>query len=81
MMQQVDGTRSDRATSWARSSPGTRPGDRVSITFVDRTGAATKAALTFAADPAVDVVPAEAAGGSLTPAQRSFRDGWLNPRP
>ena len=58
-----------------------KPGDRVSIAFVDRTGAATKATLTFAADPAVDVVPAEAAGGSLTPAQRAFRDGWLNPRP
>ena len=29
----------------------------------------------------VEVVPAETAGRSLTPAQRAFRDGWLNPRP
>jgi hypothetical protein len=58
-----------------------KPGDRVPVTFVDRSGSSRSASIVLAADPHVEVVPAETAGGTLTPAQRSFRDGWLNPRP
>jgi predicted metalloprotease with PDZ domain len=54
-----------------------RPGERVTIVYVDRTGATKTAPIVLAENPHVDVVAVEAAGGSLTPAQRAFRDRWL----
>ncbi len=57
-----------------------RPGDRIALTFVDRTGAAKTATVTLGEDPHVTVVPVEATGGSATPAQATFRDLWLKPR-
>jgi hypothetical protein len=32
------------------------------------------------ADPTLELVPVEQAGGALTDAQRRFRDGWLSSR-
>jgi len=55
-----------------------RPGDRISITFLDRAGVTRTANVTLAENPHLEIVAAEAAGGSLTPAQRTFRDRWLN---
>ena len=57
-----------------------RPGDRIAIVFVDRTGRDQTGSITLAEDPHVDVVPIEAAGGTLTSAHRSFRDSWLQPK-
>jgi len=54
-----------------------KPGDRVEMVFVDRGGAPKTASITLGEDQRREVVPVEAAGGSLTPAQRSFRDAWL----
>jgi hypothetical protein len=54
-----------------------RPGDAVSITFVGRSGKPTTARMTLAANPHVDVVPIESAGGTLTDAQRTFRQRWI----
>jgi predicted metalloprotease with PDZ domain len=53
-----------------------KPGDSIPIVFTDRTGSSRTARVTLAEDPHVDVVPAEQ-GGTLTPAQRAFRDRWL----
>jgi len=53
-----------------------RPGERVPIVFVDRSGRSKTATLTLREDPHLDVVPIEA----LTPAQRTFRDKWLGDR-
>jgi predicted metalloprotease with PDZ domain len=55
-----------------------KPGDRVTVAFVNRTGALQTATLTLAEDPATELVPVERAGGTLTPAQRAFRQHWLN---
>jgi predicted metalloprotease with PDZ domain len=55
-----------------------RPGDRVTITFVDRAGVTHTSAVTLAENPHLDIVAVEATGGSLTPAQHAFRDRWLN---
>jgi len=52
------------------------PGDSITIVFADRTGSSRSARVTLAEDPHVEVVPAEQ-GGTLTPAQRAFRDRWL----
>jgi predicted metalloprotease with PDZ domain len=75
-LQQLDGQRvtsdADIASVLARH----KPGDTVSIAFADRSGASRTARVTLGEDPHVEVVPAEQ-GGTLTPAQRAFRDRWL----
>jgi len=55
-----------------------RPGDRLSIAFVDRAGVAKSSTMTLAEDPHVEIVPIETTGRSPTEAQRQFRDRWLN---
>jgi hypothetical protein len=54
-----------------------RPGERVTIVSVDRTGASKTASVVLGENPHVNVIAVESAGGSLTPAQRAFRDAWL----
>ena len=53
-----------------------KPGDRIQVTFVDRTGTPKTAGVTLAEDPHLDVVPVESAGGRLPPPQKLFREGW-----
>lgn len=55
-----------------------KPGDRVDLVFVDRTGAKKTASVTLAEDPRLEVVPAER-DSTLTAAQKTFRDRWLGP--
>ncbi|MGB7218889.1 MAG: hypothetical protein WBD07_08775 [Vicinamibacterales bacterium] len=57
-----------------------KPGDRIEMVFVSRGGAPKAASIALGEDPRRDVVPIEAAGGMLTPAQKSFRDAWLGPK-
>ncbi len=54
-----------------------RPGERVTIAYIDRTGATRTSSLVLAENPHVDVAAVESAGGSLSSAQRAFRDRWL----
>lgn len=54
-----------------------KPGDRVEVVFVDRTGRSRTARVTLAEDPHVEVVPIEMTGAPLAAAQKSFRDNWL----
>ena len=54
-----------------------KPGDRIELVFADRTGVARSASVTLGADPRLDVLATESSGGTLTPAQRTFRDRWL----
>ena len=54
-----------------------RPGDTVPVEFMRRDGRRVKATLTLAADPRLEIVPVEKAGGTLTAAERAFRESWL----
>jgi predicted metalloprotease with PDZ domain len=54
------------------------PGDRIEVVFVDRTGRRRTTTVTAAQDPALELVPMEQIGRGPTPAQRAFRDQWLN---
>ena len=54
-----------------------RPGDRVTIVYIDRSGVSKTGTVVLAENPHVDVVPIESTGASLTSAQRTFRDRWL----
>jgi hypothetical protein len=53
-----------------------KPGDTVSIVFVDRTGSAKTASITLQENPHLEVVPVP----SPTSAQQAFRDRWLKSR-
>jgi predicted metalloprotease with PDZ domain len=74
-LQQVDGQRIGGGADIATLLQRHKPGDTVPIVFVDRTGAAKTANVTLVEDPHTDVVPIGA--GSLTAAQKAFRDRWL----
>jgi predicted metalloprotease with PDZ domain len=74
-LQQIDGQRitsdSDVASVLARH----KPGDTVPVVYVDRTGTAKTVRVTLAEDPRLEIVAAER--GTLTAAQKIFRDSWL----
>ena len=75
----VDGSRVASASAVGRLLRDKRPGDRVAIVF-RRQGRERETTATLAADTRVVLVPAEAGGGDLTPAQRAFREAWLGSR-
>jgi predicted metalloprotease with PDZ domain len=56
-----------------------KPGDRLGVAYVDRTGLEKTATLVVAEDPHLEVVPNETAGIAVSPAQRVFRERWLGP--
>ena len=75
-LQQVDGHRINNDGDVASALARRKPGDTIHIAFVDRTGSARTARVTLAEDPHIEVVPAEHSG-TLTTAQKTFRDHWL----
>jgi S1-C subfamily serine protease len=55
-----------------------RPGTAINVTYLHRgIGPPRNTSIRTTADPRLEVVPAETAGQTLTPAQRQFRDAWL----
>jgi predicted metalloprotease with PDZ domain len=54
-----------------------KPGDRVPLRFVRRSGEIVNTTLTLEEDPRVEVVLIEKSGGTLSDDQRRFRDAWL----
>ena len=57
-----------------------RPGDRLPVVFVDRGGATRMGTVVLGEEQRLVVEPVEATGGTLTPAQKTFRQQWLGPR-
>ena len=78
-LQEIDGQHIAGQNDVAAALSRRKPGDSVSIVFVDRSGASRTGRVTLGEDPHLEVVPAEQ-GGALTPAQRAFRDRWLGAR-
>jgi len=74
-LQQVDGQRIASEGDLTGVLQRHKPGDTVSIVYVDRTRVAKTRTITLAEDPHIEVVVAEA-----TAAQRDFRDRWLGGR-
>jgi predicted metalloprotease with PDZ domain len=54
-----------------------KPGDSVTLAVRRRDGQMVTTKATLAEDPRILVVPVEAAGLAATPAQRAFRQAWL----
>src|SRR5262252_2027633 len=71
-LQQIDGQRIGGDHDLAAVLGRHKPGDSVSIAYVDRTRVPKTASIRLAEDPHVDVVVAEP-----TAAQREFRNRWL----
>jgi predicted metalloprotease with PDZ domain len=57
-----------------------RPGDDIRVGYSDRGDVEKTVTVVLAEDPHLELVPVEASGGRLTPAQRTFRDRWLSAR-
>ena len=77
-LRQVDGQRITSDADLMAVLQRHRPGDAISIVYVNRTGTPRTVTVTLAEDPHVEVVPLE--GGKLTEAQRLFREQWLGPK-
>jgi predicted metalloprotease with PDZ domain len=58
-----------------------RPGDRVALRFVRRSGEMVDTTVALEEDPRFELLPVEdTSGGQLTPEQKQFRDAWLGTR-
>ncbi len=70
--------RAEEVEAAIRTTP---PGGTVNVTYLHRgRGQPLMTTVRTVADPTLEVVPAEQAGGALSDAQRRFRDGWLSSR-
>lgn len=66
-------------TAWRAVVAAHKPGDSAPITFMQR-GIERTGTLRFASNPQLRAVPVEDDGGTLSEAQRAFRQGWLGSR-
>jgi predicted metalloprotease with PDZ domain len=64
------------AGDWTAAVTALKPGEQVALVYRNR-GGEHRATLTAVADPALEIVRTEAAGGTLTAAEQAFRDAWL----
>ncbi|MGN6376453.1 MAG: M61 family metallopeptidase [Sphingomonas sp.] len=64
------------ADQWNAALVALKPGQQVALVYRNRAGE-HRATLTAAADPSLEIVRTESAGGTLTPAEQAFRDAWL----
>jgi predicted metalloprotease with PDZ domain len=76
---EIDGRPIHSETDAAAALQRRKPGDRAEIAFIDRARVTHRSTVTLAEDPHLEAIPIESAGGTLTPAQRTFRDRWLKP--
>jgi predicted metalloprotease with PDZ domain len=75
----ADGKPVGAVEDWQAAVHAHKPGDRMSVEFT-RLGKAHTTSITIGEDPTVDVVAIESAGGTLTAAQKTMRQGWLGSR-
>jgi predicted metalloprotease with PDZ domain len=74
----LDGTALTSMANYEEALGRHKPGDRVPLRFVRRSGETVNATLVLDEDPRVEVVPVEKTGGTLTDDQKRFRESWLN---
>jgi predicted metalloprotease with PDZ domain len=76
-LREVDGGRVGSPDDLSSVLRRHEPGENVTVTYTDRSGAAKSSAILLTEDPTIEVVLAESIGGQLTPAQSAFRERWL----
>ncbi|MBR0551100.1 M61 family metallopeptidase [Stakelama marina] len=72
----IDGRKLASADDWKAALEAMKPGRAVTVVYRNRAGE-QRATVTPDADPTLEIVRAEAAGGTVTPAQLAFRAAWL----
>jgi len=73
----LDGTALTAMANYDAALARHKPGDRVPLRYVRRSGETVNATLTLDEDPRIEVVPVEKTGGTLTDDQKRFRESWL----
>ncbi|WP_410220321.1 M61 family metallopeptidase [Pedobacter sp.] len=73
----ADGTEIKSVTDFDKVAEKHKPGDTVDIVY-KRQGVEKTTRLTFLENPIMELVTIESTGGSLTEAQKTFRENWLN---
>ena len=74
----LDGTALTSMANWDEALKRHKPGDRVPLRFVRRSGEIVNTTLVLDEDPRIEIVPAEKTGGILTDDQKRFRESWLS---
>jgi len=74
----LDGTALTSTAAWDEALGRHKPGDRVPLRFVRRSGETVNATLELVEDPRIEIVPFEKLGGALTADQQRFRSAWLS---
>ena len=64
--------------NWEQALLRHKPGDRVPLRFVRRSGETVNTTLVPEEDPRIEIVPMEKIGGILTDDQKRFRESGLN---
>jgi predicted metalloprotease with PDZ domain len=80
VIRQIDGAPISSAADVMSALARRKPGDRLPVSYEDRSGMVRTVSVTLAEDPALELVPVERTGGSLSPEQSRFRRSWLGPR-
>ena len=76
----LDGKPLDGGTTVASVLKLHKPGDRIGVTFRRRNGVTGTATITLKENPAMEAVPVESSGGTLSSEQKQFRTSWLGSR-
>ena len=74
----LDGTALTSTTAWNEVLARHKPGDRVPLRFVRRSGETVNTTLVLDEDPRVEIIPIEKLGGMLNDDQQRFRSAWLS---
>ena len=74
----LDGTALTSMANWEEALMRHKPGDRVPLRFVRRSGETVNTTLVPDEDPRIEIVPMEKIGGILSEDQKGFRESWLS---
>jgi predicted metalloprotease with PDZ domain len=77
-LKTIDGTRIASTEDVFAVLKRHRPGDSVTVVYVDRSGVERRGDIALAENPAVELLTIESTGGTLTAEQRTFRERWLS---
>jgi predicted metalloprotease with PDZ domain len=75
---ELDGTSLTSMGAWDATLGRHKPGDKLPLKFVRRSGETVNTTITLDEDPRIEVVPVEKTGGTLTEDQKRFREAWLS---
>jgi predicted metalloprotease with PDZ domain len=76
-VREIDGRRVTTVAEVNDALARHRPGESMSVTFVNRSGVPQTRQVALVEDPHVQAMTVETTGGTLSPEQKAFREKWL----